>query len=63
MTKEQLVEATGKKSRTVEGALRELNAVAERRGGSTGPNFYELPDAPGSHSTRTQLALGEEVPE
>ncbi len=53
MTKDQLAEATGKKPRTVEGALRELDAISERRGGSTGPNVYALP-AP---STRSCLAV------
>jgi hypothetical protein len=60
MTKEQLTEATGKAVRTVEGALRDLDATAERRGGSTGPNYYALPTPIDSHSTRTQLAIGQD---
>jgi hypothetical protein len=63
MTKEQLVAATGKKPRTVEAALREIDALSERRGSGTGhgPNLYALPDAADSQSPRTQLAVLEEA--
>ena len=61
MTKEQLIESTGKKLRTIEGALRELDAVAERRGGSTGPNVYALPDTVDSQSPRIRLAIDDET--
>ena len=62
MTKAQLVEATGRKARTVEAALRDLDATSERRGGSTGPHFYALSDLLDSQPARSQLALDEEAP-
>lgn len=58
MTKAQLTEATGKKPRTVEQALRELAATSERPG-QHGERRYSLPLD--SQPPRTQLALGDEA--
>jgi AAA domain len=63
-TKEQLVAATDRKLRTIEGALKALGAVSRRIDGSNGPNVYALPEMDevslDSHPPRSQLALGEE---
>lgn len=61
MTKDQLIEATDASKSTVEKALKGIDAISERRGGSTGPNFYALADTVDSQSTRSQLALDGEA--
>ena len=58
---QQIVEATGKKPRTVEGALRDLDAIAERAGGSHGHNVYRLAESIDSQSVSLQLAVDEDM--